>query len=177
MSCLKCGSPVPSQRPYCGVCILAVRAEIEQGLLDLDDYLAGWAAFAAWCEASGRTDGHQSHGRATTNRYSTRREEGVTMELTDQTYEPYRELAHRVADGLEVVLFWRQVTNELIVSVSDERTGAYYEVAAAQDNALDVFDHPYAYAASMGLPYEEASLPAWAAAATGAGRGASSGRL
>jgi hypothetical protein len=148
---------------------LAVRAEIEQGLLDLDDYLAKWAAFALWCEARGRTAANQPHCKPTTGRNSIRREEGVTMEPTDQTHEAYRELAHRMTDGLEVVLFWHQVTNELIVSVSDERTGAYYEVAAPSDKALDVFDHPYAYAASMGLPYEEASLATWAMAATGAG--------
>src|SRR5262249_35388879 len=53
--------------------------------------------------------------------------------------------------------------------VSDERTGAYYELAADPDKALDVFNHPYAYAACMGLPYEEASHASWAMAATGAG--------
>jgi hypothetical protein len=49
MSCLYCGDPdLPHCRAYCGICIIAVRAEIEQGLLDLDAYLVNWAAFAAW---------------------------------------------------------------------------------------------------------------------------------
>src|SRR6185312_4771735 len=120
-----------------------------------------------WCEARGRTVGSQPHRKATTDRHSNRREKGVTMETTDQRRRPYRELAHRVTDGLEVVLSWHQVTNELIVSVADERTGAHYEVAAAPNKALDVFNHPYAYAASMGLPYEDASLASSAMATTG----------
>ena len=39
------------------------------------------------------------------------------------------------------------------------------EVAAAPDNALDVFEHPYAYAAFRGLRYEDALLPNWERAA------------
>jgi hypothetical protein len=77
---------------------------------------------------------------------------------------PYRELAHRANDGIEVVLFWHQSKDELLVSVSDERSGAYFELAAGPDQALDVFNHPYAHAAFRGLPYEEASVPCWAEA-------------
>ncbi len=91
------------------------------------------------------------------------------METTNATHEQYRELAYRASDGVEVVLFWHQLTNELTVTVSDERTGAYYEIAADPDNALDVFNHPYAYAASTGLPYAEALLASWAMAAASAG--------
>ena len=87
------------------------------------------------------------------------------MASTDATHQPYRELAHRANDGVEVVLFWQHATGELTVSVSDERSGAYFELAAEPDQALDVFNHPYAYAAFRGLPYAEVSLSAWAEAA------------
>jgi hypothetical protein len=90
------------------------------------------------------------------------------MATTDATHQPYRELAYRLNDGVEVVLFWHQITDELTVTVSDERTGAYYELAADPDQALDVFNHPYAYAASRGVPYEEAFLASWAEAAASA---------
>jgi hypothetical protein len=90
------------------------------------------------------------------------------MATTDATHQPYRELAYRLNDGLEVVLFWHQITDELTVTVSDERTGAYYELAADPDQALDVFNHPYAYAASRGVPYEEAFLASWAEATASA---------
>jgi hypothetical protein len=71
---------------------------------------------------------------------------------------PYRELAYRATGGIEVGLFWHQGTDELLVSVSDERSGACLELAAAPDQALDVFNHPYAHAAVRGLAYEDASI-------------------
>jgi hypothetical protein len=77
---------------------------------------------------------------------------------------PYRQLAYRANDGVEVVLFWQQNTDDLTVAVSDERNGAYFELAAAPDQALDVFNHPYAHAAFRGFPYPDASLPSWAEA-------------
>ncbi len=87
------------------------------------------------------------------------------MASTDATHQPFRELAHRTNDGVEVVLFWDQISNELTVSVSDERSGAYFELAAEPDRALDVFNHPYAHAAFRGVPYAEVSLRNWAQAA------------
>jgi hypothetical protein len=90
------------------------------------------------------------------------------MADTDSIQVP-RELAHRVNDGVEIVLFWNEDTNELIVSVSDERTGGYFELDAAPDEALDVFYHPYSYAAHRGIPYDDALLPSWALAARNSG--------
>jgi hypothetical protein len=87
---------------------------------------------------------------------------GVTMDGNDETQHRFRELAHRATDGLEVMLFWHEATNELTVSVSDERTGAYFELAADPDEALEVFYHPYAHAAHRGVPYDEALLASWA---------------
>jgi hypothetical protein len=86
------------------------------------------------------------------------------MATTQPTQQPLRELAHRTNDGVEVVLFWHEITDALIVAVSDTRTGAYFELTADPAQALDVFNHPYAYAAFRGLPYEEA-LACWAEAA------------
>jgi hypothetical protein len=77
----------------------------------------------------------------------------------------YRELASRAANGVEVVLFWHQITDKLAVAVSDARSGAYFELAAAPHEALDVFNHPYAHAAFRGLPYAEEPLASWAKAA------------
>ena len=77
----------------------------------------------------------------------------------------YRELAYRAAQGVEVVLFWQEITDELAVAVSDARSGAYFELAAAPHEALDVFNHPYAHAAFRGLPYDEEPSASWAEAA------------
>jgi hypothetical protein len=81
--------------------------------------------------------------------------------------KPHRELAYRANDGVEVVLFWHQNTDELTVTVSDQRSGAYFELAATPHQALDVFNHPYAHAAFRGLPYAEEPLASWAEAAAG----------
>jgi hypothetical protein len=67
-----------------------------------------------------------------------------------------RELAHRTSDGLEVSLLWRRRDNRVTVSVLDSRTGDTFELAAGDDSPLDVFYHPYAYAAHRGVEY---SLP------------------
>lgn len=78
----------------------------------------------------------------------------------------YRELAYRENEGIEIVLHWHEGTNELTVSVADERSGAYFELEAEPHEALDVFYHPYSYAAFRGVPYQEALLASWAQAAT-----------
>jgi hypothetical protein len=87
---------------------------------------------------------------------------GATMKTEESAYSELRELAHRASDGVEVVLVWHEVTNELTVSVSDARSGVYFTLPARPDQALDVFHHPYAHAASRGLPTEETPLAALA---------------
>jgi hypothetical protein len=57
------------------------------------------------------------------------------------------ELAQRRAGGIDVALFWNRATNELTVSVVDRISGNVFDLPAAPDQALDVFHHPYAYAA------------------------------
>ncbi len=60
-----------------------------------------------------------------------------------------KELAYREIDGLEVVLLWHESASSVSVTVSDCKTGEAFElVLNSNDNALDVFHHPYAYAAS-----------------------------
>ena len=58
-----------------------------------------------------------------------------------------KELAHRENDGVAVTLFWQSGSNRLSVSVYDWRTGDWFELEAGPRNAMDVFEHPYAYAA------------------------------
>jgi hypothetical protein len=57
------------------------------------------------------------------------------------------ELDHRSADGIEVSLLWSRLTNKLTVAVADIRSGQSFEVHAPAEKALDVFQHPFAYAA------------------------------
>jgi hypothetical protein len=76
-----------------------------------------------------------------------------------------RELAHREADGIEVVLFWNADGDRLTVCVSDDRSGSYFELEPAPQQALDAFYHPYSYAAFSGVPYDDELLASWALAA------------
>ena len=40
-------------RDLCPRCVLAVRAEIETGLVRMQDYLKSWAEYSDWCELRG----------------------------------------------------------------------------------------------------------------------------
>ena len=73
-----------------------------------------------------------------------------------------RELAYRVNDGVEVSLLWHQHEDRLTVLVVDVRTRSWFNVPATSENALDVFNHPFAYAASNGVEYD-VPLPSQAA--------------
>ena len=71
---------------------------------------------------------------------------------TAATTTDIRELDHRTADGVEVTLLWHASRDFLSVVVSDTRAGEAFElVLDERDDALDVFHHPYAYAAYRGL--------------------------
>jgi hypothetical protein len=59
-----------------------------------------------------------------------------------------KELAHRVGDGFEVSLLWSEGDGALKVVVQDWRTDESFEIKARADNALDVFNHPFAYRAA-----------------------------
>lgn len=74
--------------------------------------------------------------------------------MADTTLETPRELAHRVNDGVEVMLLWSKLDNRLTVQVSDAKSGDFLQLEAERDNALEVFYHPYAYAAFKGIEYQ-----------------------
>ena len=58
-----------------------------------------------------------------------------------------RELDRRTNDGISVTLLWDAETNQVFVSVLEERHGASFEFEVAAADAADAFRHPYAYAA------------------------------
>ena len=59
-----------------------------------------------------------------------------------------RELAHRSADGIEVLLYWHSKDGSVSVEVFDHSTEETLELAIAPEAALDAFYHPYAYVAA-----------------------------
>ena len=66
-----------------------------------------------------------------------------------------RELDYRSNDGIDVSLLWSQASGRLWVSVSDTRTDELFQLNVEPHNAVDVFNHPYAYAAQRGVEYRE----------------------
>jgi hypothetical protein len=68
-------------------------------------------------------------------------------ERTPVTDGPWRELAFRERDGIDVALLWSAISGRLTVSVLDRRTGEAFTLDAPPDCALDVFHHPHSYAA------------------------------
>jgi hypothetical protein len=56
-----------------------------------------------------------------------------------------RELAHRVTSYVEVTLLWRKVDNALTLRLLELATGIEYEIGVQPEDALDAFNHPYAY--------------------------------
>jgi hypothetical protein len=63
-----------------------------------------------------------------------------------------RELDHRRVDGVDVWLLWRESDDRVLVAVVDDTSGARFGLEVhAGESALDVFRHPYVYAAERGI--------------------------
>jgi hypothetical protein len=56
------------------------------------------------------------------------------------------ELAHRRNHDFDVALYWDTRNDELFVVVEDIGAGDRFSIAAPRTRALDVFQHPSAYA-------------------------------
>ena len=70
-----------------------------------------------------------------------------------------RELDHRSSDGLDVRLLWSEYDGRVAVVVHDARTGDAFSVAVLpHDRAVEVFEHPFAYAAARGIPTSDLEL-------------------
>jgi hypothetical protein len=69
------------------------------------------------------------------------------------------ELASRESAGIRVALYWSREGNTLSVVVRDNRTGDEFSIAAEPAEAMDVFRHPFAYAARRGVTSSLSSSP------------------
>jgi hypothetical protein len=56
-----------------------------------------------------------------------------------------RELAYRMTSSVEVTLFWRKLDNALTLRLREVATGIEFEFGVRPEDALDAFNHPYAY--------------------------------
>jgi hypothetical protein len=77
-------------------------------------------------------------------------------QASPQLQPKLRELAHRVAQDIEVSLFWRPADNSLLLLLVEVPTGVVFEIPVPNENALEAFNHPYAYLpASSADPWAE----------------------
>jgi hypothetical protein len=68
--------------------------------------------------------------------------------MTQPRTHTTRELDRRTGDGIEVRLLWCQNDGHATVAVTDTKTGDAFELPVREgERALEVFHHPYAYAA------------------------------
>jgi hypothetical protein len=69
--------------------------------------------------------------------------------MNAETTSIIRELDRRLSDGIEVRLLWREHDDVVLVALSDARTGEEFAIEVREgEKALDVFHHPFAYAAT-----------------------------
>lgn len=70
-----------------------------------------------------------------------------------------RELDSRTNDGIQVRLLWGERDGQLWVAVLDTNTGDSFSLDVRDDERpLDVFHHPYAYAAHHHIDTRAGSL-------------------
>jgi hypothetical protein len=70
-------------------------------------------------------------------------------------------LAERKNAGIQVTLLWAEDTNTVAVLVRDDGTDDQFELSVEPGaNAIDTYEHPYAYAAWQGVEYRLAGLGA-----------------
>jgi hypothetical protein len=73
--------------------------------------------------------------------------------MTTHTLDSLRELDSRSNDGIHVRLMWNQSDDQVVVAVDDAKTGDSFVVGVqANESAMDVFHHPFAYAAWHRIP-------------------------
>ena len=67
--------------------------------------------------------------------------------MTTNETAALRELDHRTGDGIDVRMLWRPHDDRVLVAVTDSKTGEAFTLLVGHDQrALDVFQHPFAYA-------------------------------
>ena len=75
------------------------------------------------------------------------------------THIARKELAYRSSNGIDVLLLWNPANDTLAVLVIDDNADSF-ELDVDASEAMDVFEHPYAYAAFRGLNFDEVEVPA-----------------
>jgi hypothetical protein len=83
----------------------------------------------------------------------------------DDSKDLGEELDQRVSAGFEISLLWLRRDNNLVVSIEDRKTGESFELPVSSEEALEVFNHPFAYVAARGIsqPTTRSGWTVWTA--------------
>jgi hypothetical protein len=74
-------------------------------------------------------------------------------------HKPRVVLASRKNAGMRVTLLWAADSDTVAVLVRDDGTNEQFELLVEPEaNPIDVYEHPYAYAAWRGIDYRTADL-------------------
>jgi muconolactone delta-isomerase len=76
---------------------------------------------------------------------SSRQSRQLATKQENQVRTRMRELAHRVGNDIDVSLFWRPDDNALLLLLVEVPTGVVFEIPVEPKDAMDAFNHPYAY--------------------------------
>jgi hypothetical protein len=89
-----------------------------------------------------------------------RRRLGSLARMNAHLLDSLHELHSRINDGIHVRLLWHEHDDRVVVTVDDCKTGDSFVLDVnAGESPMDVFHHPYAYAAWHGIVTSPA-LPA-----------------
>ncbi len=75
------------------------------------------------------------------------------MPIVDSSADVYEELDQRANADFDVSLLWSRGAGSLIVAVTDTRTGERFELRVAGEDALEVFNHPFAHLGARGIAW------------------------
>jgi hypothetical protein len=70
-----------------------------------------------------------------------------------------KELNVRAGNGIEVSLLWSPESGQLAVVVVDEAIGEEFAMEVEPSEAMDVFNHPFAYADKRRLEFKRPLVP------------------
>jgi hypothetical protein len=70
-----------------------------------------------------------------------------------------KELNYRARDGIEVSLLWSPDSGQLAVVVVDEAVGEEFAMEVEPSEAMEVFNHPFAYADKRQLEFKRPLVP------------------
>ena len=87
-----------------------------------------------------------------------KRVRGTVLAMNAHLLHTMRELHSRINDGIHVRLLWRKDDERVVVAVDDAKTDSFVLDVHPGERAMDVFEHPYAYAAWHRVPMRPAPL-------------------